>query len=132
MMSKELKECPFCGSEAKLVQEPTLGSDSMTEYYRVGCTNNDCEMGNPDALYDVGELNKEAIINDWNTRAESETEQKLKEAVEILKNCSIIAIGYIKLVKYLNEKLGTPVECASDAESLLLDIDKFLSTIEGV
>jgi hypothetical protein len=61
---EKLKDCPFCGSEAILTHESMVGSDSLDEFYRIECTNEDCAMGNPDCLSD-----DKSIIEDWNTRA---------------------------------------------------------------
>ena len=63
-MNKELKPCPFCGGKAVINHDTMFGSDNPTEYYRVYCTNDECSMGCPDALFD----SEEEIIKDWNTR----------------------------------------------------------------
>jgi hypothetical protein len=44
-------------------------------------TANTCPLHQPVYTNDILDYNRGAIINDWNTRAESETEQKLKEAI---------------------------------------------------
>ena len=65
---EELLPCPFCGSEAELIHSEMFGSDSLSQYYSVACTNKNCDMGKPDCFYDSGENNKKAIIKAWNTR----------------------------------------------------------------
>lgn len=69
-MSKELKPCPFCGSEAKIkkTKEKFL-LDEFVEYYSVFCTNCCCET-----QYSSTE---EETVKDWNRRADNGKLQRL-------------------------------------------------------
>ena len=83
-MAEEIKNCPFCDSEAKL---KTIFDDSdycfdrktgkQIEYYDVHCTNNDCY------LCDGANWNQsrpEDIIELWNKRnKQKEREDKLND-----------------------------------------------------
>ena len=55
----ELKSCPFCGGEAKVVDHGG--------FFTVGCTNLDCA-----ATIDLLEPSEESAAADWNRRAEPE------------------------------------------------------------
>lgn len=61
-MGEELKPCPFCGGEAKLMH------DRSGTFWWAECTSNDdkptgrCGMSGPDAA------TKSAAITAWNTR----------------------------------------------------------------
>ncbi len=80
---KNIKPCPFCGSEARLkireddsdyCFEKTTGK--IKEYYDIHCTNNDCY------LCDGADWNHwcpEEIIELWNTRSkQKEREEKIQ------------------------------------------------------
>lgn len=54
MKNKELRECPFCGGEAELLDYPEV------EAYCVACL----ECGVETLFYS----SKEKVIKDWNTR----------------------------------------------------------------
>ena len=62
IMGKELKLCPFCGSNATILEQQS--GDNPKIYFRVNCLNINCSMGYPDAWYD----DKSELIEDWNTR----------------------------------------------------------------
>lgn len=66
-MQQELKNCPFCGSKAKLGYCQAYSVDSSYSY--VGC--NDCEAQIPYNEQRKGE--EEATIKQWNTRATQPT-----------------------------------------------------------
>ena len=66
----ELKPCPFCGSDAKILYESVFGSDDSTHYFRIRCLNNACTMGYPGVLYS----SKQNLIDDWNTRVDQSKE----------------------------------------------------------
>lgn len=106
---KELKPCPFCGSEAEIIEPDCDG------YYRVICKNNNCSMGYPDAWYD----SKEELTRDWNTRQDSNW---------ISVNSSIKPDSYEVLCinKYKDQIIGHlqqaddgSYECVTDYETLL-------------
>ena len=66
MMSEELKPCPFCGSEARLLDEADYNYRKIGgEDYTVGCKNPDCLVFVTDMDL-VG--SKEDCIRLWNQR----------------------------------------------------------------
>jgi hypothetical protein len=62
----ELLPCPFCGGEAGLFEVKGIGNDLLG--YTVGCTEAHCEI-RPSITKD---LDKEGVINAWNTRTPKE------------------------------------------------------------
>lgn len=81
MNDKELKPCPFCGNRAVITHDPLFGSDSEERFWRVVCVNNDCSMGNPDALHS----NKKGLIDEWNTQSQQQEINRLKNVLSMVR-----------------------------------------------
>jgi hypothetical protein len=81
-MVEEIKNCPFCDSEAKLkVTEDNSDycyeNGKIIEYYDIQCTNKECYLS---WGADWNLRNQEDIIKMWNRRDKSiERENKLDE-----------------------------------------------------
>ena len=60
MANSKLKNCPFCGSKAKIIN---VGEDDGDEFYMVQCKNEECGCG---ACF--GEVSKSEIAKLWNNR----------------------------------------------------------------
>ena len=65
--TKNLKPCPFCGSEAKLVDEDYNSRGKHRKRFIVMCKNENCRV----CLGDSSNT-KQRAINAWNTRVDKE------------------------------------------------------------
>jgi len=61
---RELKECPFCGSNADLFAYSNICT--TTVYYKAGCSNPQCLVKPGISKY----ISRLDAIADWNTRTE--------------------------------------------------------------
>lgn len=73
-MSKEIKACPFCGGEAKIIH-----ADDVTLPYRIRCKNINCDVRPSTTWF----KHKEDAITKWNTRKPiDKIVERLEECVE--------------------------------------------------
>lgn len=63
-MSEELKNCPFCGSQAEYVED----NDHHGSFFFLGCSKSGCPANL--AIYGEPIENKQVCIDRWNTRCE--------------------------------------------------------------
>ena len=85
-MNKQLKPCPFCGSDVYLEKKPLwseLGGTKRGYYgcyeYVIECNNEDCgchvKLPGNDTVYTTDEEAKENAIKAWNRRADNELQR---------------------------------------------------------
>lgn len=72
-MTEEIKDCPFCGSQAYL-EESERGEDCLGDAWVIACVTCPCEMvanrnDRPTANFPD---EKDAVITKWNTRVDDE------------------------------------------------------------
>jgi len=72
---RELKPCPFCGSELLTID--------CAEYFEISCAGKDCIAKTYDS--------KQAALEHWNTRAGSIEIDRLREQVKVLR----AALGWL-------------------------------------
>lgn len=137
---EELKPCPFCGGEAKIVSRSTevkdvnLGttevfSTDILEWCKVKC----CECGcSTDRYSNVG-----GAIKWWNKRASAEvgllTDKELTDRMNAIRNSeeklSKKEKEYCKLKEYLcnrEDKVKAQEHCTMEAMKLVIDsVDSF-------
>lgn len=79
---KELKPCPFCGKEAKLIAHVQVSpnSTSRSDFY-VECVN--CQAQSNVTAY------AETAIQLWNNRVSDSLKELIEEAVGIFRNCEV-------------------------------------------
>ena len=65
MTCKEIKPCPFCGGEAMIVSDWSVGSQK--EMYTVECTNDECT-----ATINKMKETQDEVIKIWNRRANND------------------------------------------------------------
>ena len=63
--TKELKPCPFCGSEAEVVTVDYQSGNRHRHRFDVTCKNEDCRVSTPSFN------TRQRAINYWNTRPQS-------------------------------------------------------------
>ena len=85
-MSKkiELKPCPFCGADGKLVQD----QDHHGEYYTLGCSFTECLANG--LFYTEVEIPLEHAIAAWNTRTVDAEKELLIDALKRIQRADFI------------------------------------------
>lgn len=69
MSDIELKPCPFCGGEARLVWMNVRNTDTGAKAYHVKCTKCQCTQW-PDGSGEFPRYGRDAAAAAWNRRAE--------------------------------------------------------------
>lgn len=68
---ENIKPCPFCGSEAKIVK--TCDYEGYIERWEISCTNERCRAsiageGSENLPTEISKEDKESLITAWNNR----------------------------------------------------------------